>query len=93
MKDLRLIVCFAIKNLYENSIDLSELENYKVININPTFTAHPTEKKKKSLIDKQRRVLALIEEFLDDNINQKRRQRARRNIKAGKLILGTDDKK
>ena len=44
------------------------------------------------MIDKQRRVLALIEEFLDDNINQKKKQRIRLEIlKLCKLILGTDD--
>ena len=64
----------------------------KSININPTFTAHPTETKRNSLIDKQRRVLGLIKQFLDNNINQKKKQRIRLEIlKLCKLILSTDD--
>ena len=62
------------------------------ININPTFTAHPTETKRNSLIDKQRRVLSLIEKLSDDNINQKQRQGIRLEVlRLCKLILSTDD--
>ena len=64
----------------------------KSIHINPTFTAHPTETKRNSLIDKQRRVLVLIEQLLDNNVNQKEKQRIRfEALKLCKLILGTDD--
>ena len=86
-------IAFAIKYLHENSIDYKRaLEIIKSIHINPTFTAHPTETKRNSLIDKQRRVLSLVEKLLDKNINQKEDQAIRLEVlRLCKLILGTDD--
>ena len=51
-------IAYGVKYLSENSIDFEKAFSiFKSININPTFTAHPTETKRNSLIDKQRRIL------------------------------------
>ena len=86
-------IAYGVKYLHSNSIDFDKaLSIFKSININPTFTAHPTETKRNSLIDKQRRILLLIEKLLDSSLDQKERLKIRfKVLKLCKLILLTDD--
>ena len=44
-------IAYSVKYLHENSIDFDNAFSiFKSININPTFTAHPTETKRNSLM-------------------------------------------
>ena len=38
----------------------------KSVSIHPTFTAHPTETKRQSIISKQKKILYCVEKILDD---------------------------
>ena len=86
-------IAYGVKYLHENSIDfVKAFSIIKSININSTFTAHPTETKRNSLIDKQRRILLLIEKLLDDNLDQKEKLKIKyKALKLCKLVLLTDD--
>ncbi len=86
-------IAYGVKYLHENSIDFKKaLSIFKSININPTFTAHPTETKRNSLIDKQRRMLLLIEKLVDNSVDQKEKLKIKfQALKLCKLILLTDD--
>ena len=86
-------IAYGVKYLSENSIDFDKAFSiFKSININPTFTAHPTETKRNSLIDKQRRVLLLIEKLVDNSLHQKEKLKIKfEALKLCKLILLTDD--
>ena len=69
-------IAYGVKYLHDNSINFDNaLSIFKSININPTFTAHPTETKRNSLINKQRRILMLIEKLLDNGYRSKRKVR------------------
>ena len=86
-------IAYSVKYLHENSIDFDKAFSIlKSININPTFTAHPTETKRNSLIDKQRRILLLIEKLLDNSLDQKEKLQIKfKALKLCKLVLLTDD--
>ncbi|MFL3005679.1 MAG: phosphoenolpyruvate carboxylase [Candidatus Neomarinimicrobiota bacterium] len=86
-------IAYGVKYLHENSIDFDKAFSIlKSININSTFTAHPTETKRNSLIDKQRRILLLVEKLLDNNFDQKEKLKIKfKALKLCKLVLLTDD--
>ncbi len=86
-------IAYGVKYLHDNSINFDNaISIFKSININPTFTAHPTETKRNSLINKQRRILMLIEKLLDKDIDQKEELEIKfKALKLCKLILLTDD--
>ncbi len=43
----------------------------KSVSIHPTFTAHPTETKRQSIISKQKKILYYVEKILNNDFSKK----------------------
>ena len=69
-------IASAVKYLKENSIRAEQAkEMLKSISIHPTFTAHPTETKRQSIISKQKKILYYVEKILDDDFSKKEKSK------------------
>ena len=65
-------IASAVKYLKESSVSAEKAkEMLKSVSIHPTFTAHPTETKRQSIISKQKKILYYIEKMLDDGFSKK----------------------
>ena len=86
-------IASAIKYLKENAISFEIAEQIlQSVSIHPTFTAHPTETKRQSIIHKQKKILSLIEKMLEHNISEKERSNLEdKAIRLCRLIFLTDD--
>ena len=60
----------AIKYLNENLVDFKEAKDIvRSVSIHPTFTAHPTETRRQSIINKQKKLLQLIDVILNEKLS------------------------
>jgi len=60
----------SIKYLYDKDLKFEDiLELISQIEIHPTFTAHPTEIRRQSIIYKQKKIIQLIDKILNEKIN------------------------
>ena len=83
----------AVKHLKEKSFKFKDAyQILRSINIIPTFTAHPTETKRNSIINKQRKILHLLEKVTSDNLIKKEENQIKSEaLRLCKLIFLTDD--
>ena len=86
-------IASAVKYLKENSIRAGEAkEMLKSVSIHPTFTAHPTETKRQSIISKQKKILYYVEKILDDDFSKKEKLKFENEaLRLCNLIFLTDD--
>ena len=83
----------AIKYLNDNLVNFEEAKDIvRNVAIHPTFTAHPTETRRQSIINKQKKLLQLIdiilnEKLSDSDLNQHKNEAKRLFT----LIMLTDD--
>ena len=86
-------IASAVKYLKENSIRAGEAkEMLKSVSIHPTFTAHPTETKRQSIISKQKKILYYVEKILDDSSSEKEKLKFENEaLRLCNLILLTND--
>ncbi len=83
----------SIKYLKENSVDFKEaLDIVRSVSIHPTFTAHPTETRRQSIINKQKKLLHIIDLILNEDLSASDGARYENEAKrlCG-LIMLTDD--
>ena len=60
----------AIKYLNENSVDFKDAKDIvRSVSIHPTFTAHPTETRRQSIINKQKKLLHIIDLILNEDLS------------------------
>ncbi|MBT5734249.1 phosphoenolpyruvate carboxylase [bacterium] len=60
----------SIKYLKENSVDFKEaMDIVRSVSIHPTFTAHPTETRRQSIINKQKKLLQIIDLILNEDLS------------------------
>ena len=85
----------AVKHLKEKSFKFKDAyQILRSINIIPTFTAHPTETKRNSIINKQRKILHLLEKVTSDDLIKKEVNQIKSEaLRLCKLIFLTDDVK
>ena len=83
----------SIKLYKESNISLNQTLNYiDKINIIPTFTAHPTEARRQSLLDKQQALTLDIEKLLFTEISKNKKEYLNEKIKRSlTMLLLTDD--
>ena len=83
----------SIKLYKESNISLNQTLNYiDKINIIPTFTAHPTEARRQSLLDKQQALTLDIEKLLFTEISKNKKEYLNQKIKRSlTMLLLTDD--
>ena len=86
-------IASAVKYLKENSIHAEEAkEMLKSVSIHPTFTAHPTETKRQSIISKQKKILYYVEKILDNDFSKKEKLKFENEaLRLCNLIFLTDD--
>lgn len=83
----------SIKYLKENSVDFKEaMDIVRSVSIHPTFTAHPTETRRQSIINKQKKLLQIIDLILNEDLSASELARYENEAKrlCG-LIMLTDD--
>ena len=83
----------SIKYLKENSVDFKEaMDIVRSVSIHPTFTAHPTETRRQSIINKQKKLLQIIDLILNEDLSASDLARYENEAKrlCG-LIMLTDD--
>jgi len=83
----------AIKYLNQNSVDFEEARDIvQSVSIHPTFTAHPTETRRQSIINKQKKLLHIIDLILNEDLSSSELARYENEAKrlCG-LIMLTDD--
>ena len=83
----------SIKYLKENSVDFKEaMDIVRSVSIHPTFTAHPTETRRQSIINKQKKLLQIIDLILNEDLSASELARFENEAKrlCG-LIMLTDD--
>ena len=83
----------SIKYLKENSVDFKEaMDIVRSVSIHPTFTAHPTETRRQSIINKQKKLLQIIDLILNEDLSASELTRYENEAKrlCG-LIMLTDD--
>ena len=83
----------SIKYLKENSVDFKEaMDIVRSVSIHPTFTAHPTETRRQSIINKQKKLLQIIDLILNEDLGASELARYEKEAKrlCG-LIMLTDD--
>ncbi len=83
----------AVKYIKEKSIEFKDAyQILKSINVIPTFTAHPTETKRNSIINKQRKILHFLEKITSDELTKKEENQIKSEaLRLCKLIFFTDD--
>ena len=83
----------SIKLYKESNISLNQTLNYiDKINIIPTFTAHPTEARRQSLLDKQQALTLDIEKLLFTEMSKNKKEYLNEKIKRSlTMLLLTDD--
>ena len=83
----------AIKSLKKNNINIGEAKKIiGSIKIHPTFTAHPTETRRPSIIKKQKKLLQIIDTILNDELSSMNLKKYEDEaIRICKLIMLTDD--
>ena len=83
----------AIKLLKKNNIDIGEAKKIiGSIKIHPTFTAHPTETRRPSIIKKQKKLLQIIDTILNDELSSMDLKKSKDEaVRLCKLIMLTDD--
>ena len=60
----------SIKYLKENLVDFKEaMDIVRSVSIHPTFTAHPTETRRQSIINKQKKLLHIIDLILNEDLS------------------------
>jgi len=86
-------IAWAVKYLKENSISPERAEEIlKSVSIHPTFTAHPTETKRQSIISKQKKILNFVEKLLDEGLSKKEKSKFENEaLRLCNLIFLTDD--
>ena len=86
-------IASAVKYLKENYIRAEEAkEMLKSVSIHPTFTAHPTETKRQSIISKQKKILYYVEKILDNDFSKKEKLKFENEaLRLCNLIFLTDD--
>ena len=83
----------AVKFMKNNSISFNKAkEIISNISIHPTFTAHPTETRRPSIIKKQRMLLQIVDTILNGNLSHTKRSRLENEaIRLCRLIMFTGD--
>ena len=83
----------AIKFMRKNSVSFNKAkEIISNISIHPTFTAHPTETRRPSIIKKQRMLLQIVDTVLKGNLSHTKRSRLENEaIRLCRLIMFTGD--
>jgi len=83
----------AVKYLKDQGIKLNEaLDIVAQLDIIPTLTAHPTEARRKSLLDKQKSIVADLEEYLFGHLGKLENRALREEIKRSlTMLMLTDD--
>ena len=86
-------ISFSIKKLKAESKDIREVKKIiSNISIHPTFTAHPTETRRQSIINKQKKIVKVIDRILNEELNEKEKFRLESKvIRLCNLIMLTDD--
>ena len=83
----------AVKYLKDHGVKLKEaLDIVGRLDIIPTFTAHPTEARRQSLLDKQKRIVDDLEEYLFGHLGKLEKRALREEIKRSlTMLMLTDD--
>ena len=83
----------SIKMLKQKNINFDEaISILKSIKVHPTFTAHPTESRRQSSIDKQKYIIKKINQILFDPIGEKEKENLMNEVKRlCALLMMTDD--
>ena len=83
----------AVKKLFDFGYTYSEAVNFlKRLDIQPTLTAHPTEARRRSVMNKQKLITELMEQYLFGTLGNKERENVYRQMKQQlNLLLLTDE--
>ena len=83
----------AVKFMKNNSVSFNKAkEIISNISIHPTFTAHPTETRRPSIIKKQRMLLQIIDTILNEKLSHTKRSRLENEaVRLCRLIMFTGD--
>ena len=83
----------AVKFMKNNSVSFNKAkEIISNVSIHPTFTAHPTETRRPSIIKKQRMLLQIVDTILKGNLSHAKRSRLEHEaIRLCNLIMFTGD--
>ena len=83
----------AIRLLKKNNIKIEKAKKIiRSINIHPTFTAHPTETRRPSIINKQKKLLKIIDTILNDELSSEDLKKYEDEaVRLCNLIMLTDD--
>ena len=86
-------IASAIKSLKKHNININKAKKIiGSIKIHPTFTAHPTETRRPSIIKKQKKLLQIIETILNDELSSIDLKKIENEaVRLCKLIMLTDD--
>ena len=83
----------AVKKIYELQITFKDAEKYvNRLDIQPTFTAHPTEARRKLVMKKQKVIINLIEKYIFFDLGLKEKEEIYNEIKHQlNILLLTDE--
>ena len=83
----------AVKYLKDRDVKIEDaIDILKSLDIIPTFTAHPTEARRQSLLDKQKIIISDLEDYLFGHLGKLEKRALREKIKRSLIMLMlTDD--
>ncbi len=85
-------IFMAMKSMVESGISLEEAKGMvEKLDIQPTLTAHPTEARRRSILDKQRKITDQIEAYLFGELGDRDKQDLELRIKRGLVLLMLTD--
>lgn len=83
----------AIKSMIELSIDFDDAKKiFNNISIHPTFTAHPTELRRQSIISKQKRIIRIVDQIIGKRLGEKEKDKLEKEaLRLCNMLMMTDD--
>ena len=83
----------AIKSMIDLSINFDDAKKiFNNISIHPTFTAHPTELRRQSIISKQKRIIRIVDQIIGKKLGEEEKGKLEKEaLRLCNMLMMTDD--